>query len=212
MDAAYGGGAILAERGKVLLKGIELADSLTVDPHKWFFQPYEIGCVLVRNRQHLRDTFQVSAEYLKILEHDFDQINFYDYGVQLTRGFRALKLWMSLKVFGLESFRAAVETGLANAEHVQSLLEKDTCWEIMTPARLGIVTFRYVRKGAELEELNALNKRIATKLIYDGYAMVVPTYIGETLVLRLCPINPRTTREDLEGTIERLKGFASESH
>ncbi|MCC7259412.1 MAG: aminotransferase class I/II-fold pyridoxal phosphate-dependent enzyme, partial [Alphaproteobacteria bacterium] len=143
VDGAYGGGSILSAKGKALLKGIEKADSVAIDPHKWMFQPYEIGCVLVRDAAHLKDAFKVSAEYLDILENNKEQTNYCDYGVQLTRGFRALKFWRSLKTFGLENFRAAVEKGVANAEYAQSLLEKDACWEIVTPAQIGVVNFRF---------------------------------------------------------------------
>lgn len=101
------------------------------------FQPYEIGCVLVRNRVHLKNTFRFSAEYLKLNEQCAEQINFCDYGVQLTRGFRALKLWLSLKAFGVNAFRQAITAGIENAEYVESLLRKDACWEIITPAQFG---------------------------------------------------------------------------
>ncbi len=113
VDGAYGAAAVICDRGRELLGGLELADSLSLDPHKWLFQPFEIGCVVVRDLAHLRDTFLVFPEYLKDTHQYSDEFNFTDHGLQLTRGFRALKLWMSIKVFGMASFRAAVERGFA---------------------------------------------------------------------------------------------------
>ncbi len=98
VDGAYGGAGILTESGQELLSGLGGVNSLVVDPHKWLFQPYEIGCLLVRDRKQLLETFQYFPEYLQDLEGTATQINFSDYGLQLTRSFRALKLWMSLKV------------------------------------------------------------------------------------------------------------------
>ncbi|MBL0319724.1 MAG: aminotransferase class I/II-fold pyridoxal phosphate-dependent enzyme [Alphaproteobacteria bacterium] len=207
VDGAYGGSAAITERGRKVLEGIELADSLGIDPHKWMFQPYEIGCVLVRNREHLKNTFRFSAEYLKLNEQCAEQINFCDYGVQLTRGFRALKLWLSLKAFGVDAFRAAITKGIENAEIVESLLRNGDCWEIITPAQLGIITFRYRADGLDESALNELNNHIAQDIIYSGYAMLSPTILGGKHVLRMCTINPRTTHDDLKQTVGMLKSF-----
>lgn len=104
VDGAYGAAAIICNRGRDLLDGLELADSLSLDPHKWLFQPFEIGCVLVRELAHLRDTFLILPEYLRDTQQYSSEFNFTDHGLQLTRGFRALKLWMSIKVFGNGGF------------------------------------------------------------------------------------------------------------
>jgi aromatic-L-amino-acid/L-tryptophan decarboxylase len=207
VDGAFGGAAAITQRGRNLLQGIELADSLGIDPHKWLFQPYEIGCVLVRNQEHLKSTFKVSAEYLKIIEQSTEQINFWDYGMQLTRGFRALKLWLSFKAFGVDEFRKAIMVGIENAEYVESLLRNEPCWEIVTPAQLGIITFRYIKNGMNESELNNLNNRIIAEMIASGYALLSPTVIGEKHVLRMCIINPRTTHDDLNHTVELLQEF-----
>ncbi|MFO0389462.1 MAG: pyridoxal phosphate-dependent decarboxylase family protein [Alphaproteobacteria bacterium] len=207
VDGAYGGAAAISSKGRLALQGLEYADSLGIDPHKWLFQPYEIGCALIRNREHLRDTFKTSAEYLKILAQSAEQINFCDYGVQLTRGFRALKLWLSFKAFGVDAFREAITIGIENAEYVQSLLKADSCWEIITPAQLGIITFRYGKPDLNEEALNTLNNHIAQQIIYSGYALLSPTIMGGRHVLRLCTINPRTTKHDMERTVSMLKEY-----
>ena len=204
VDGAYGGSAALSDTGAKLLAGLNRADSLAIDPHKWMFQPYEIGCALVRDKADLKETFKVSAEYLKIMEQNGEQPNFSDYGVQLTRGFRALKLWMSLKAFGVEAFRHAIESGIQKAVEAEALLRKDAVWEIITPAQLAIVTFRFVAPAKSGPELDQLNSGIADAMIASGYAMLSPTVLGGNTVLRMCTINPRTTSLDIETTINRL--------
>ncbi len=204
VDGAYGGSAAISKTGRGLLAGMNRADSLSIDPHKWMFQPYEIGCALIRNQEHLKDTFKVSAEYLKIMEQSAEQPNFSDYGVQLTRGFRALKLWMSLKAFGVEAFREAIEIGIENARVTEALLRQSPDWEIITPASLGILTFRFVVKGLSEDQLSQLNSDMASEMITSGYAMLSPTVMRGKTVQRMCTINPRTTRVDIETTIARL--------
>jgi glutamate/tyrosine decarboxylase-like PLP-dependent enzyme len=208
VDGAYGGSAALSPSGRRALDGMNRADSLSIDPHKWMFQPYEIGCALVRNRAHLKDTFRVSAEYLKIMEESAEQPNFSDYGVQLTRGFRALKLWMSLKAFGVNAFREAIEGGIRLAEVTEARLRQNPRWEIVTPACLGIVTFRYRAEGLDGAELDALNARISSELILSGKAMLSPTVLSGRLVLRMCTINPRTTTDDVELTVAAMEEIA----
>ena len=110
VDAAYGGATILSKQYAHLLKGIEKADSITVDPHKWFFQPYEMGCLIVRNAKWLRNTFTEKPEYLKDVEGNESEINFFDHGIQLTRRFRALKFYMSIKTYGLAHLEPQLPT------------------------------------------------------------------------------------------------------
>jgi aromatic-L-amino-acid/L-tryptophan decarboxylase len=204
VDGAYGGSAAISKTGKSLLAGLNRADSLAIDPHKWMFQPYEIGCALIRNRENLKETFKVSAEYLRIMEQSAEQPNFSDYGVQLTRGFRALKLWMSLKAFGVDAFRDAIETGIQNAVLVETTLHQSADWEIITSAQLGIVTFRFVSPAKSEDALSQLNSDIANEMILSGYAMLSPTVMRGKTVLRMCTINPRTTVDDILTTIRKL--------
>lgn len=206
VDAAYGGGSILSKEGAAKLKGIEKADSITIDPHKWLFQPYEIGCILVRNKNDLHEAFKVSAEYLDILENNNEQANYSDYGVQLTRGFRALKFWLSLKTFGLNNFKAAVENGVANANYLESIIEKNAFWEIITPAQIGVINF-CVRTDGEPLDIEFYNK-LSQAIIANGFAMITPTRLKGRAVLRICAINPRTTEDDLRLTLEKTEQLA----
>jgi aromatic-L-amino-acid/L-tryptophan decarboxylase len=202
IDGAYGAAAAISERGRKLLAGIELADSLSLDPHKWLFQPFEIGCVLLRDIAHLRDTYRILPEYLKDAQQYSSEFNFTDHGLQLTRSFRALKLWMSIKVFGMESFRAAITRGFEQAEFVEALLRDMHGWEIVTPAQMGIVCFRYTSLD------DAAHLRLVQAVLQDGFTLITSTVLRHRTVLRTCTINPRTTHGDIEDSLKRLDAFA----
>jgi glutamate/tyrosine decarboxylase-like PLP-dependent enzyme len=208
VDGAFGAAAVFCERGKELLKGLDKVHSLSMDPHKWLFQPFEIGCILVRNRSWLKQTFQILPEYMKDVESGGEEVNFCDYGIQLTRSFRALKLWMSLKVFGSEAISAAIEHSFQMAEHAGELLTGMKNWEVVTPAQMAIITFRYAPGRMSLAEANEMNRTIAMRMTDDGFALVLTTEIRGKTVLRFCPINPRTTEEDIEKTLTKLDEIA----
>jgi glutamate/tyrosine decarboxylase-like PLP-dependent enzyme len=191
-----------------LLAGIERADSVTLDPHKWLFQPYEIGCVLVRDRSWLRRTFEVRPEYLRDVRPEQDEVNFCDHGVQLTRSFRALKLWMTLKVFGADAVAEAIDHGFRLAELAERWLETASGWEVVSPARMGIVCFRYQPSSLSDAHVDALNEAIVKRMMDEGYALVLTTLIGGHPMLRLCSINPRTSEQDVEATLHRLDEHA----
>jgi aromatic-L-amino-acid decarboxylase len=196
VDGAYGAPAALTAAGRAALAGMERADSLVLDPHKWMFQPYEIGCVLVREPGLLERTFGLSGVYLR--DTVGGEVEFRDRSVQVTRGARALKLWLSIRVFGLAAFRDAVARGIALAEHAEALLRERSGWEVVSPAQLAIVCFR--REGDD-----ALQSRIAAAMVADGFAAPSTTEVGGRVALRLCTLNPRTTPEDVARTIERME-------
>ena len=204
VDGAYGAAAVVCERGRERLDGLDRADSLTMDPHKWLFQPFEIGGVLVREGRHLRRAFRLEAEYLEDAVGEEDEVNFSAYGIQLTRSFRALKLWMTLKVFGRAHVAEAVRRGFERAEQAGRLLRERPDWEVVSPAQMGIITFRCVPDGWAEEEVDALNRRLAPAISEEGETFLTKTTLNGRPVLRLCPINPRTTEEDLRDTINRL--------
>jgi glutamate/tyrosine decarboxylase-like PLP-dependent enzyme len=208
VDGAYGAAAVLSDKGRTLLRGIEYADSITLDPHKWLFQPFEIGCLLVRDRRVLRQTFHILPEYLRDSERDEEEVNFRDYGIQLTRGFRALKLWMSLKLFGARAFRDAVAWGIELAEIAERELRSTGCWEIVTHACLGIVSFRYSLPKLSLRDADAITQALPEKMYADGFAMLSSTELKGRIALRLCTINPRTSAEDVKETVRRLTQLA----
>ena len=207
VDGAYGGAASLVSRGRALLAGMERADSVVIDPHKWLFQPYEAGVVFVRHPGLLDRTFASSPEYLQDVAAGEQEVNFSERSIQLSRGLRAFKLWLSLKVFGADAFRAAVERGIEIAERAQTMLEESGRFDIVTPATIGVVTFRFLRDGMDDAALDRVHRRIVDALLEDGYAFVTSTELGGRTCLRFCTINPRTTDEDLAGTIDRIIRF-----
>ena len=212
IDGAYGAAAVLSADGKQLLKGIEKADSLTVDPHKWFYQPYEMGCLLVRNHKWLKGTFTEKPEYLRDIEGNTSEINFYDHGIQLTRRFRALKFYMSIKTFGLGEFRKAITYNIRLAEKVEGYLRKSASWEVISPATLAVINFRYnpIRENFNEKKLDALNQFISGKVVASRKALLVTTLLHGQVVLRMCLINPRTTFQDVRETLALCEAFASE--
>ncbi len=195
VDGAYGAAAVLCDRGHELLQGLELADSLSLDPHKWLFQSMECGCVLLRDAEILKATYRITPEYLADVHRNLAEVSPLDYGIQLTRSFRALKLWMSIQYFGLDAFRTAIARGFELAEFAEQRLRATPGWEIVTPATMGIVTFD--RPGTDHQKLHAA-------ILADGFALATTTVLKGRTVLRFCCINPRTTEDDIEQTIHRI--------
>jgi aromatic-L-amino-acid/L-tryptophan decarboxylase len=209
IDGAYGAPAALCDEGAALLKGLPQADSLTVDPHKWLFQPYEIGCLLVRRPGLLEQVYRVLPPYLEAIDGSRAEVNLCDRGPELTRVARGVKLWMSLKAFGVDAFRESIARGMELARIAErSVAEKDG-WEISSPAQLGVVCFRFAPPGMQEAEADEANATIADAMTEDGEAMVATTVLRGRKVLRMCLINPRTTDEDVERTVSRLADLAT---
>ena len=208
VDAAYGGPAMLTPEGRSALQGLGDAHSVTLDPHKWLFQPFDIGCLLVRDCQWLEQTFRVMPEYLQDALAETDEINFCDRGIELTRPFRALKLWMTFKTFGRDQLSAAVQIGMDNARFAECEIRCYPNWRIVTPAQLGIVTFRFIPANGSRTVVDQINRDLARVLLLDGFATMSTTQIHGRPVCRLCTINPQTTKDDLRETILRLNQLA----
>lgn len=205
VDAAYGWPAVLTDEGKMLLRGIHWADSITLDPHKWFGQTFEAGCLLVRRGEALEETFSLRPEYMQDVTPRSDEINFADHGIALTRRFRALKIWLSIKVLGVGWFRRLVEHCCHLADYAQGLLEQ-TRFEILSPRQLSIVCFRYVPASPTTDaELDRLNLDICRKLLDSGQAFLSTTRLDGRVALRLCFVNYRTTAADVEQTVRLLR-------
>jgi aromatic-L-amino-acid/L-tryptophan decarboxylase len=203
VDGAYGAPAVLCDAGRAVLSGIERADSLVIDPHKWLFQPYDIGCLLVRRPGALGEAFTMSTEYLTGTSSGEGEVDFRDRSLELSRRSRALKLWLAFRVYGVARMRTAIARGIELAEFAQSVIDGDERWQLVTPAQLAIVTF--ARRGASAHEHAAR----AAALARDGYAAVTSTSLGGRAVLRLCTINPATTEDDIVTTLERLAALST---
>ena len=213
VDGAYGAAAVLTDRGRTALAGLERADSITLDPHKWLFQPYELGCLLVRDADHLRHAFRVEdddhADYLAdVTRHIQNDVNFFERGVQLTRSFKALKLWLSMRTFGVAEFRRAINIGFDMADIAEQRLREDPRWELVTPSQMGVLTFRWLDDTKTPAEIDAITQDTVERMRHDGYALVMSTVLRGRPALRLCPINPTTNVDEITETIARLTRFS----
>jgi aromatic-L-amino-acid/L-tryptophan decarboxylase len=202
VDAAYGGFAALTERGRRWLAGMELADSVTLDPHKWLYQPFECGCLLVREGQRLREAFRIQPDYLKDTEAAELEVNFSDLSVQLSRTSRALKLWMSLRYFGLDAFRAAIDRSIDLALFAQARIEASAELELLTPAKLGVVCFRRRPEGMDEDRLERLNQQLAEGLAASGQGLVSSTRLRGRFALRMCVLNHTSRTQDVERVLD----------
>jgi glutamate/tyrosine decarboxylase-like PLP-dependent enzyme len=199
VDGAYGGPAALCARGRASMPGLARADSFVIDPHKWLFQPYDIACLFVKEPGALEATFAMYPEYLADLVSD--QPDLHNRSLELTRRGRGIKLWLTLRAYGLDRLDSAIARGIALAEHAQRTVEADARLRLVTPAQLGIVTF------AGVDATDADHLRAVRLLNEDGYAAASSTVLAGRTVLRLCIINPRTTTHDVDGTIDRLAAY-----
>jgi glutamate/tyrosine decarboxylase-like PLP-dependent enzyme len=210
VDAAYGWPAVLISEGRRALRGIELADSVTLDPHKWFAQTFEAGCVLIRSGRRLPAAFAIRPDYLQDVEPAGDEVNFADYGLALTRRFRALKIWFSVQVLGVGWFRRLIERSCRLAELAQLLLDRAGCFEILCRRQLSVVCFRYVpagmRRPADRDDarLNRLNLALVEALRETGRAFLSSTRLNGRVALRFCFVNWRTTTADVDEVIQLL--------
>jgi aromatic-L-amino-acid decarboxylase len=205
VDAAYGWSAVLVPEGRAALAGIDRADSITLDPHKWFAQCFEAGCVLVRDGRKLFDAFSTHAEYTQDVQAAEDEINFADHGIALSRRFRALKIWLSVKVLGLGWYRELVQRCMRLAEFAEATLRQAGCFEILSTPRLSILCFRYRPEGKNEAQLEVINQRILHALKTDGRVFLSSTRLAGKLALRFCFVNWRTTADDVEQVVKVLK-------
>lgn len=214
VDAAYAAFAALTPRGREQLRGIERADSIVMDPHKWLFVPFECGALLAREPATLKAAFHIMPEFLKDVAPGDEEVNFADYGEQLTRYARALKIWLSVRTFGLAPIRAMIERGVALAEHVETIVKREEALELLAPARFGICCFRVHPHGIDDPAvLDELNESVNTRVNSAGRFLFSSTRVTGAFSLRVCTHNWRTTEGDLDELLETiLAESASLSH
>jgi aromatic-L-amino-acid decarboxylase len=209
VDGAFGACAALSPRLRPMLKGLERADSLAFDLHKWMYFTYEAGCVLVRSDADHRVAFQYEAPYMKPSTRGLSVTHtrqFTDYGIQLTRGFRALKIWMGIKEQGIEKFRRLIEQNVDQAGYLAELIEQSPRLELMAPVNLNVVCFRYHSQGAlTVDKLNFLNEELLNQLQESGVAVPSHTVLSGQYVIRVAIVNHRSRREDFDLLIEEVE-------
>ncbi len=205
VDAAYAGFAALTDAGSAALRGIERADSVTLDPHKWLFVPFECGCLLARHPRHLEEAFSVHPEYLTDVRAREHEVNFADLGPQLTRAAHALKIWTSVSYFGVGAMREAIARGIRRAEYAAERLRAMPGFEILSPAQFGVVCFR--ARPADFtdgEELDDLNARINARVNATGRFLTSSTRLRGRFSLRLCTQVHRMTEGDIDEVLDAM--------
>ena len=210
VDAAYGGFAVLTERGAAALEGIDRADSINVDPHKWLFQPYEAGSILVRDAGTLERAFSIQHDVLQDSVWGVKHANPADQGIQLSRSFRALKIWMSIQTFGMEAFRAAIDNGLDSAARAAEYVRESRTLELLSVS-LSMVCFRVNPGGLGEKALTQLNRKVLARIFWGERAFLSSTMVNRRFVLRLCIVNHNSTWDDVRETLEAVERHATEA-
>ena len=209
IDGAYGVPAAIVPKYKALFNGMEDADSIALDPHKWLYSPLEAGCTLVKNPQHLIDTFSSHPEYYNFSDNDH---NFYEFGLQNSRGFRALKVWLALKQIGKKGYIQMINEDIDLAKVLFDAAKNHPEMEAVTHS-LSIATFRYVPKGNQTEAyLNTLNEELVNTLQAGGELFVSNAIIKGNYCLRACIVNFRTSEKDINEMIEIIVREGRKKH
>ncbi|AZO74171.1 MULTISPECIES: pyridoxal-dependent decarboxylase [unclassified Mesorhizobium] len=199
VDGCIGALIAIAPQNRALVAGIEQAHSIALDPHKWLHAPFEAGCALVRDASAHRNAFAVTPEYLESTPRGLASGQWlHDYGLQTSRGFRALKIWMALREHGAEKFGRLIDQNIAQAAHLTGLIEAEPALELTAPTTINIVCFRHRLEAASEERLKALNTEIMLRLQEEGIAALSDTTVRGQHCLRVAITNHRTRREDLD--------------
>lgn len=212
VDGAYGLPAAGTKMCSQLFEGYEMADSLLINPHKWFFVPFEASCVIVKNKKLLRDTFSLVPDYLRDTGEENERDDLMNYNLQLTKDFKALKVWMTFKSYGAGRLRAAIENDCKLAQYAGELIEKAGDFELMAPIPLSIVCFRYTGRNGEFlgdeKMLDRVNEKILRGIEKDGRIFFAGTRIRGKTSLRINLTNHRRNKEDIDFLFKVLREIA----
>ena len=217
VDAAYGGPAASTDIAKHLFNGLEYADSVALDPHKWLYVPIEAGCALVKDIKTLREMFSILPNYLKLDIEKSHRFEFMEHTFQLSRSFKALKLWMTFKAYGADKLKKSIEDNIKVMRYLGELISKSEDFELLAPVTLSTVCFRYKTKELPLSKdeqyLSKLNKRLLELAEKDGRVFITGTMIADNEVaLRACSVNHRTKKKHVENLINVLRELAEKAH
>ncbi|HEY6520466.1 MAG TPA: pyridoxal-dependent decarboxylase, partial [Roseiarcus sp.] len=199
VDGCIGALIAIAPDNRHRVRGLERADSVALDPHKWLHAPFEVGCVLVRDAAAHRASFSLEQEYLGKAPRGLAAADWlYEYGLQTSRGFRALKVWMALKQHGVEKFGRLIDQNIAQGHYLDELIASEPQLEIAAPTTINIVCFRYRASGLDENALRNINVEIMMRLQEDGIAAISDTTLHGRHCLRVAINNHRTRRSDLD--------------
>lgn len=209
IDGAYGGFAASLPDLKPKYNGMQLADSIGIDYHKWLYQPFEVGCTLVRDWSQLREAYFKRAEYLdNSLEGKDERTEFNEHYFQLSRNAKAFKVWMSLKAYGFEQMQAMMQKDIKLARHLESLIDTSDDFELKSKSDLGIVCFRYIGVNLEPNAITEINQKLIMALETDGRIFITGTTLKDEFVLRACIINHRKCEASIEFLISTIREVA----
>jgi aromatic-L-amino-acid decarboxylase len=208
VDGAYGAFFMLTERGRAALHGIEQADSIVLDPHKTLFLPFGTGALVVRNAATLRAAHSSHAHYLPDMQDGDELVDFCEISPELSRDFRGLRVWLPLKLFGIEPFREQLDEKLDLIAFATDELRTIDGIEIVAEPQLTTVAFRLVRPGADL---NALNRQLLARINAPKRVMLTPALLGDDFVIRICIVSHRTHRDRVEMAIEDIRAAVTSS-
>lgn len=213
LDGAFGALAWLCPELRSTLNGLQRADSLAFDLHKWMYLPYDVGCVLVKDAEAHRNAFALSRSYMSVLPAGPACLHsgFADYGIELTRRFRALKVWLCLKEHGVRRFEQQIRQNVRQAGYLAAQIERRACLELAAPVSLNVVCFRFVTAGTAPEILDELNTRILVRLQTSGLAVPSHTVLQGRFVIRVAITNHRSRREDFDLLVDEVERLGEEA-
>ncbi|KAF4343593.1 l diaminobutyrate decarboxylase [Fusarium beomiforme] len=214
VDGAYGASATLSATRHETVDGLKYADSMSWDAHKCLFQTYSCGLLLVKDKSNLVRSFANEGDYLRdgVAIEDEDIPNFWNYSMELTRpASRAMKLWFTLRVIGVDKIGGMIDHGFDLAERAEEELRKLADWEIVSSACLGVITFRYAPKGLTEDELEKINTGISKSLISSNKAGILTTKVRGKVALRICAWSPQLTLDDMSEIIHEANTLATKS-
>jgi glutamate/tyrosine decarboxylase-like PLP-dependent enzyme len=212
IDGAYGlpgaGTSLVGDQ----FDGLELADSILLNPHKWFFVPFEVACVIVKNKTHLQSTFSMVPDYLRGGKEQSDREDLMDLNLQLTKDFKALKVWMTFKAYGADKLRSAIENDCLLARYAKETIDESTDFELLAPVPLSIVCFRYIGSGSYTNDrIDAINNRLLQLIEEDGRIFFAGTKINGQTSLRINLTNHRRTSGDIDFLFKVLRELGTKA-
>jgi glutamate/tyrosine decarboxylase-like PLP-dependent enzyme len=205
-DAAYGGGMLLSHDFMLGRTGLELADSITIDPHKWFYAPLDAGAILVRDEKRLTASFGMKPAYLTDeMEGAEERYQYYVHGFEQSRRFRSLKVWMSFKRYGTQQIGEWVDNNVRQAKHLYKLVKDDVEFEAASDPPMSAICIRYVGSGSERIGEKALHAEVADRVERSGKFWIGTTELKGKIWFRINPVNFRTRQEHMEQLLELLR-------
>ena len=210
VDAAYGGPAASISSLNKKFSGMQKADSILINPHKWLFVPFEVACVIVKEKNNLKKTFSMVPDYLQGGTDKAERDDLMNFGIQLSKDFKALKVWLTIKTFGYNKIKEKIKNDIEMAQYAFSIVKKDPYFEIIHEPELSILCFKYKSQTKGLND-SIVNEKIIEMIEEDGRVFLSGTMINNEHVLRINCVNHRRRKTDIDFLFNVLKKIAKES-